>query len=297
MDYVGVTDRATDDLSVAYSPNLNLQPVAPAVREIVDAAVADLAAAGATVDSVDVPLPPYEELSMAYVQQVGVFFSAFGQQVAAQYDVDFETADVEETVRATIELGAGTDATAERLQNVPRTAAYDGIEGALAGHDVLVTPALTVSPYSKHLADGYPTEIDGQLVRGVPTDAMLTWVFNLTGHPVASVPAGLTDGGLPVGLQIVGKRFAEADILSVAAALERVRPWMGHYPDAWLWTLYLACLPEHILGSGTILVATTRPDRTGASSIPGWKAVLRVAVYVGSHFTPGDQWPRECLTW
>ena len=232
MDYVGAIDRATDDLSVAYSPDLNLQPIAPAVREIVDAAVADLAAAGATVDSVDVSLPPYEELSMAYVQQVGVFFGAFGQQVAAKYDIDLETADVEETVRATIELGAGTDATAERLQNVPRTAAYDGIEDALAGHDVLVTPTLTVPPYSKHLADGYPTEIDGQSVRGVPTDAMLTWVFNLTGHPVASVPAGLTDDGLPVGLQVVGKRFAEADILSVAAALERVRSWMDHYPDA-----------------------------------------------------------------
>lgn len=66
---------------------------------------------------------------------------------------------------------------------------------------------------------------------GVPTDAMLTWVFNLTGHPAASVPAGLTDDGLPVGLQIVGNRFEETEILSVAAALERVRPWTDHYPS------------------------------------------------------------------
>ncbi|ELY56218.1 amidase [Natronococcus amylolyticus DSM 10524] len=230
-DYVNATDRPTDDLAVAYSPNLDLQPIAPAVRETVDDAVADLATAGATVDTVDVSLPPYEELSMAYVEQVGVFFSSFAQQLAEQYEIDFETADVEETVRSTIALGAETDATAERLQNVPRTAAYDGIENVLTDYDVLVTPTLTVPPYSKHLSDGYPTEIDGQSVMGVPTDAMLTWVFNLTGHPAASVPAGLTDDGLPVGLQIVGRRFAETDILSVAAAIERVRPWTGHYPD------------------------------------------------------------------
>ncbi|WP_245549703.1 amidase [Natronococcus occultus] len=229
-DYVAATDRSTADLDVAYSPNLDLQPIAPAVRETVDAAVGDLATAGATVDTVDVSLPPYEELSMAYVEQVGVFFSSFAQQLAEQYEIDFETADVAETVRSTIALGAGTDATAERLQNVTRTAAYDGIENALDGYDVLVTPTLTVPPYSKHLADGYPTEIDGQSVMGVPTDAMLTWVFNLTGHPAASVPAGFTDDGLPVGLQIVGRRFAETDILSVAGAIERARPWTDRYP-------------------------------------------------------------------
>nr|WP_244605593.1 amidase [Halorussus marinus] len=229
-EYVEATNRPTSELSVAYSPNLDLQPVASAVRETVDAAVTDLAAGGATVDTVDVSLPSYEELSMAYVTQVGAFFSAFAQQIEDRYDIDFETADVEDTVRSTIALGTETDAADNRLQNAPRTDAYDGIQDALTGYDVLVTPTLTVPPFSKHLTDGYPTEINGQSVIGVPTDVMLTWVFNMTGHPVASVPAGITDNGLPVGLQIVGRRFAEADILSVAAALERCRPWMDQYP-------------------------------------------------------------------
>ncbi|WP_058826550.1 amidase [Haloferax sp. Q22] len=228
--YVESTTRPTADLSVGYSPTLGLQPVAPTVRETVAAAVDDLAAAGATVDTVDVSLPPYADLSMAYVEQVGVFFSAFARQLADRYDIDFETADIEETVRSTIALGEDTEAVSERLRNVPRTAAYDGIQDSLAGYDALVTPTLTVPPYSKYLADGYPTEIDGQSVRGVPTDAMLTWVCNLTGHPAASVPAGFTDDGLPVGLQVIGNRFGEEAILSVTAALERVRPWSSQYP-------------------------------------------------------------------
>ena len=230
-DYVGATDRPTDDLSVAYSPDLGLQPVAPTVREIVGEAVDDLAAAGATVGAVDVELPPYEELSMAYVTQVGAFFAAFAEQLEAEHDIDLETADVEDTVRATVALADGVEAVDERMRNVPRTEAYRGIEAALDGRDALITPTLTVPPYGKHLSDGYPTEIDGESVLGVPTDAMLTWVFNLTGHPAASVPAGVTPDGLPVGLQVVGRRYAESDVLAVAAALERARPWAGAYPE------------------------------------------------------------------
>ncbi len=229
VDYVDATERPTDDISVAYSSNLGLQPVAPAVRETVATAVDDLAAAGATVDTVEVSLPSYEKLSLAYVEQVGVFFSTFGQELAERYNVDFEAEDIEETVRSTIALGAEVEATDERLQNVSRTAAYDGIQDALRGHDVLVTPTLTVPSYSKHLSEGYPSEIDGESVIGVPTDMMLTWLFNLTGHPAASVPAGFTNDGMPVGLQIIGRRFGESDILSATAALERVRPWSDPY--------------------------------------------------------------------
>ena len=229
-DYVAATDRPAAELSVAYSPTLDLQPVAPAVREVVDEAVADLGSAGVAVDRVGVDLPSCEELSKGYVTQVGAFFGAFAAQVEAEHGIDFATTDVEETLRSTISLADGVGTVEERLRNVPRTAAYRAIEAALEGHDALVTPTLTVPPYDKHLSAGYPSEIDGESVLGVPTDAMLTWVFNLTGHPAASVPAGFTDDGLPVGLQVVGRRHAESDVLAVAAALERARPWTDAYP-------------------------------------------------------------------
>ena len=229
--YPEATERATSELAVAYSPNLDLQPVDPTVRRTVDDAVEALADAGVTVRPADVSLPPYEAFSKAYVRHVGAFFSAFAAQVEAEYDLAFDDIDVEETARATIALADGVETTDERLGNVPRTEAYRAIEAALEGHDALVTPTLTVPPYGKHLADGYPTEIDGQSVLGVPTDVMLTWVFNMTGHPAASVPAGVTDDGLPVGLQVVGRRFAEEDVLAVAAAFERARPWADAYPD------------------------------------------------------------------
>ncbi|HEX7265373.1 MAG TPA: amidase family protein, partial [Candidatus Dormibacteraeota bacterium] len=56
----------------------------------------------------------------------------------------------------------------------------------------------------------------------------LTFLTNFSGHPSASIPAGLYDG-LPVGMQIIGRRGADVDVLAASAAFERVRPWTDAY--------------------------------------------------------------------
>lgn len=56
----------------------------------------------------------------------------------------------------------------------------------------------------------------------------MTYFANFTGHPAALVPAGLVDG-LPVGVQILGRMGADADVLAASAAFERLRPWSGSY--------------------------------------------------------------------
>jgi aspartyl-tRNA(Asn)/glutamyl-tRNA(Gln) amidotransferase subunit A len=57
-----------------------------------------------------------------------------------------------------------------------------------------------------------------------------TLPFNLTGQPAASIPCGLTAGGLPVGLQIVGPRFADALVLRASRALEQALRWPIPHP-------------------------------------------------------------------
>ena len=53
---------------------------------------------------------------------------------------------------------------------------------------------------------------------------------NAIGHPAASVPAGFSPDGLPIGLQIIGRRYDEESVLAASAAFERARPWIGHRP-------------------------------------------------------------------
>jgi Amidase len=57
----------------------------------------------------------------------------------------------------------------------------------------------------------------------------LTYFVNFSGHPAASIPAGLAEGRLPVGMQLIGRRYADADVLAASAAFERLRPWQDTY--------------------------------------------------------------------
>jgi amidase/aspartyl-tRNA(Asn)/glutamyl-tRNA(Gln) amidotransferase subunit A len=99
----------------------------------------------------------------------------------------------------------------------------------LSDYDLLVTPTLACMPVPNR-DDGDtagPTEIEGE-----PVDPLIGWcltyVTNFSGHPSCSIPAGLVDG-LPVGMQIVGRRNADADVLAASAAFERLRPWQEDY--------------------------------------------------------------------
>jgi len=95
------------------------------------------------------------------------------------------------------------------------------------GYDLLLTPTLARPAFAVGLDNA--TEIAG---RPVPEWAWspFTYPFNLTGQPAASVPCGFTKGGLPIGLQVVGRRFDDATVLRASAAFEAARPWAQNRP-------------------------------------------------------------------
>lgn len=94
-------------------------------------------------------------------------------------------------------------------------------------YDLLVTPTTACPPFE--LGADHPATIDGKPV-GRYDWIPFTFPFNLTGQPAASVPAGFTKDRLPIGLQIVGRRFDDVTVLRVSAAFERARPWISHRP-------------------------------------------------------------------
>jgi aspartyl-tRNA(Asn)/glutamyl-tRNA(Gln) amidotransferase subunit A len=88
--------------------------------------------------------------------------------------------------------------------------------------DLLLTPTVACTAFPKEGPP--PKQIDGKAVS--PAGYLpFTPPFNVTGHPAASLPAGLANDGLPVGLQVVAPRQMDTLLLSVCSLFEKARPW------------------------------------------------------------------------
>jgi len=94
-------------------------------------------------------------------------------------------------------------------------------------YDLLLTPTLAVPPFPVHMQG--PEKIDGRIARHSEWLAF-TFPINMTGQPAATVPAGWTDDGLPVGLQIVGRHLDDPLVLRASAAFEAAAPWRDRWP-------------------------------------------------------------------
>lgn len=99
--------------------------------------------------------------------------------------------------------------------------------------DVLVTPSMAQPP---PLIGSLAARHGEPLTRQLWTVADLvpfTPPLNVTGQPALSLPLHTSEAGLPIGVQLVGPTNGEALLLSVAAQLERARPWAGRTPGVW----------------------------------------------------------------
>ncbi|MGE0040073.1 MAG: amidase [Vicinamibacterales bacterium] len=95
--------------------------------------------------------------------------------------------------------------------------------------DVIVTPCTAVPPFP--VGQHHPDVVGGAAMESYIDWLAPTFVWSLTGLPVASVPCGLDPDGMPVGLQVIGPAHGEERVLAVAAAIERRHP-IGRPPAA-----------------------------------------------------------------
>jgi amidase len=94
--------------------------------------------------------------------------------------------------------------------------------------DVWLCPVAALPAYP-HLNSRNPiqqlsatVEVDGQKMPYLLATSMYTSLFNLTGNPVVVLPLSRTKDGLPIGIQIVGKRWNDMELLAVAQSLSEV---------------------------------------------------------------------------
>ena len=229
VDYVAATRASIRGWKIAYSPDFDVFPVDPRVATAVEKAVATFAEAGAEVE---VGLKRSQrELSDAWSRlMMPLNLGALDAAKAGGLDLLRDHRDdLPPEYLRWIEYGLTQTANDLRADQAIRSEVYDAVQGALSAHTILVTPTLAALPV-KNRSDGNtigPTEVNGEAVDPL-IGWCLTYPVNFTGHPAASIPAGMVDG-LPVGMQIIGRRYADADVLAASATFEKLRPWTGTY--------------------------------------------------------------------
>jgi aspartyl-tRNA(Asn)/glutamyl-tRNA(Gln) amidotransferase subunit A len=197
-------------------------PAAADVRAAVEASAKQLEQAGAVVD----------EVNLTQVMHVATGSAAIVASEALAYHAPWMRSrpqDYQPDVRERLRLGAFVNgAHYVRAQQI-RALVTREVDEALARRDVLLAPATPlVAPVlgerEAALGDG-PSDVRAALLR-------CTRPFNFSGHPACAAPCGFNAGGLPIGLQIVGRPFDEATVLRVVDAYQRMTDWHTRRPPA-----------------------------------------------------------------
>jgi aspartyl-tRNA(Asn)/glutamyl-tRNA(Gln) amidotransferase subunit A len=212
--YVASCEGGVQGMKVAFSPDLGYAKVAPETASLVAAAVRRFEELGATVVEAS---PGFADPIWAADQYLwaGAANRAYDRlgEMRDKMDPGFVQA---------VEMMAGRslfDASKARLVRLELAATMGRFFGE---YDLLLTPTMANTAFG--LTRTEPQY--GPTLGWSP----FTYPFNLTGEPAISVPCGFSSEGLPVGLQIVGPRFAEGRVLRAAAAFEAVQPWADRRP-------------------------------------------------------------------
>ncbi|MFA7308665.1 MAG: Asp-tRNA(Asn)/Glu-tRNA(Gln) amidotransferase subunit GatA [Patescibacteria group bacterium] len=221
------------------------QGLEPEVKKIIDAAVTKYKELGAEIVPVSLPhtryaIPTYYLIAMAEMSSNlarydGIHYGASvlrdkQEQVTSLLDVYTKTRSQffgaeakRKIILGTFELSAGYyDAYYKKAQQV-RTLIKKDFDDALEKVDALITPVSPFPPFGIGEKKSDPLSMYLADIYTVPA--------NLAGVCALSLPAGFTHDGLPVGMQIIGARFNEGKILSIADVYEKATQWHSRFPE------------------------------------------------------------------
>lgn len=222
-DYLSALDKGVKDLRIGWTPDMGGNPVDPEVVQVAEKAAKVFEELGATVETINFNPAGYEEVFWTFFD----YFTVKGLDAARD---DFDNHRDEMTDYFGEYMDRAATLSAERMWNIfGNIGAYRiYVNTYFEKYDLLLSPTLAVPAFD--IGDA-PGMIGGkQVPHRLWGFTPFTYLFNLTGNPAASVPAGFSAEGLPIGLQIVGDMKDEVNVLSASAAFEEARPWVDRRP-------------------------------------------------------------------
>jgi len=220
INYLDHVDEKPKKLKIGYTLDLGvMKAVDPEVEKAVVNSVKKFESLDWEVDEIKVKR---KNIEMSYMT---IWTSLFA------FDLKPKLAEWEEKMDpdlvSAIKAGAGYSGQGViKAMNIRRQY-YDIIYHIFEDVDIIVTPTVACTAFE--LGKNNPDKIGGKPVS--PASWTLpTFVFNMTGHPAASIPCGWSSIGLPIGMQIVGKRFNDLKVLQVSKAFEEISPWQDKRP-------------------------------------------------------------------
>ena len=221
-DYLGRLRAGVRGLRVAFSPDLNTLRVDPDVAATVRDAARVFETLGCVVDEVKTGFADsYEMIRMMWNAHEAGNYARYLPEWRDRMDPGL-VESIEDGLRYSV---------VDYIDMRGRKLAYwDSVRPLFERYDLLLTPSLSVAafPVRRINPEHWPQP-------GNTWDWMVwasfSYPFNFIGQPAVSVPAGFTIVGLPIGLQIVGRRFADLTVLQASAAFEEARPWAGRRPS------------------------------------------------------------------
>ncbi len=217
-------DRDLSGVRLAWSADLNLVPVDGRVTRVLEKALPVFEQLGCRVEN---SCPDLSEAMAVFQVQRAAGLAILGGTLELSLP-DWRT-HAKDTLIWNIEKGLALSVKELLASEVTRTEIYRQLEKFFANYDALLLPAAQVPPFPAE--QDWVREINGQ-----PMDTYIDWMtvccaISVTGSPAISVPAGFTDEGLPIGLQIVGKPRRDFELLQLAHAFEQATEYYRRKPN------------------------------------------------------------------
>ncbi|WP_213877926.1 amidase family protein [Pseudomonas sp. dw_358] len=216
-------DQPLRPLRVAYCPTLFDTPVDPVVASIVESAVNSLAH-GLPVE--------IERLTLDWHDPLATFETLWvaGRGIAYGKSLKGRESELDPGFAHLIERAQGYDLSDYLTANQQRAVFAHHVHALFERYDLLLTPTLPIMPFPAHLTGPADSHDGGDSAVAWARWTPFTYPFNLSGNPAASLPCGWSAEELPVGLQVIGPRHADAQVLQFCAAVEALLPWADRLP-------------------------------------------------------------------